>query len=595
MSSPGTRVMSRPRRPLFQKYFAALFVAVVVPLLASGASEAWFGYRDQRVVLSERLRAEARTTAGKIQGFLDGITSQLQWTVQLPWREGSDERHRFDVLRVLRQVPAVIEITLVDGKGIERLHVSRVEPDIVNSGSDRANDPAVIGARSDRIWYGPVTLHEGSEPHMTVAVGGAREVNGITVAVINLKLIWDVISAIHVGQSGDAFVLDHSGRLVAHPDISLVLRGPDDSAAVHLKELQEAIIGGGGETAEGSNAEGQWVIAAMAPIPGPDWLALVEQPASEAFGPIRAALWRTALLLLVGAMFAALLAYLLAHRMAGPIRLLEQGAERIGAGQFDHKIDISTGDELEGLAARFNHMADELAVSQERSERISRLKRFLAPQVAELLDGSGEETLLDSHRADVVVVFCDLRGFTAFSGHAGPDEVMGLLQEYYEVLGAIITKHEATLTCFMADGLMLLLNAPVPRPEPTLLGVRMVLEMQAAVQELIVRWRARRYAIGFGVGLAKGTATVGRIGYEGRLDYTAIGTVVNLASRLCASAEDGQILIDPAAAAEIRHSVPLVAVGTRTLRGFAEAIPVFTVEPGGGRLTALSRMSEPSA
>ncbi len=595
MSGPDSRVTSRPRRPLFQKYFIALFVAVVVPLLANGASEAWFGYRDQRVVLSERLRAEARMTAGRIQGFLDDIANQLQWTVQLPWREGTDERHRFDVLRLLRQVPAVVEVTLVDGKGIERLHVSRVAPDIVDSGIDRANDPAVIGARSDYIWYGPVTLHEGSEPHMAVAVAGPREMNGVTIAEINLKFIWDVISAIHVGQSGDAFVLDRSGRLVAHPDISLVLRGADDPAVAHLKGLQAAITESGGETVEGNNAEGRPVIAAMAPIPGPGWLAFVEQPASEAFGPIRAALWRTGLLLLVGAMFAAILAYLLARRMAGPIRLLEQGAERIGAGQFDHKIDISTGDELEGLAARFNLMADELAVSQERSERISRLKRFLAPQVAELLEGSGEEALLDSHRAEVVVVFCDLRGFTAFSGNAGPDEVMSLLQEYYEVLGAIVTKYEATLTCFMADGLMLLLNAPVPRPEPTLLGVRMVLEMQAAVHDLILRWRARSYAIGFGVGLAKGTATVGRIGYEGRLDYTAIGTVVNLASRLCASAEDGQILIDPAAAAEIQSKMPLVALGTRTLRGFAEAIPVFTVPSGDRGRTALSAMSERSA
>jgi adenylate cyclase len=586
VSRAGAQAALRPRRPLFQKYFAALFVAVVVPLLANGGSEAWFGYRDQRAVLSERLRAEARTTAGKIQAFLDDITNQLQWTVQLPWRDGSDERHRFDVLRVLRQVPAVVEITLFDGKSVERLHVSRVAPDIVNSGIDRVNDAAVIGARSDRIWYGPVTLHEGSEPHMTVSVAGAREINGVTIAEINLKFIWDVISGIRVGQSGDAFVLDSSGRLVAHPDISLVLRGADDPAAAHLKGLQAAIIGSGRETVEGSNAEGRPVIAAMAPIPGPGWLAFVEQPASEAFGPIRAALWRTGLLLLVGAIFAALLAYLLARRMAGPIRLLEQGAERIGAGQFDHKIDISTGDELEGLAARFNLMADELAVSQERSERISRLKRFLAPQVAELLEGSGEEALLDSHRAEVVVVFCDLRGFTAFSGNAGPDEVMSLLQEYYEVLGAIVTKYEATLTCFMADGLMLLLNAPVPRPEPTLLAVRMVLEMQTAVHDLILRWRARRYAIGFGVGLAQGTATVGRIGYEGRLDYTAIGTVVNLASRLCAAAEDGQILIDRAAAAEIQGKLPLVALGTRALRGFAEAIAVFTVDSGDRGRTA---------
>src|SRR6202011_1608846 len=133
-------------------------------------------------------------------------------------------------------------------------------------------------------------------------------------------------------------------------------------------------------------------------------------------------------LLLAGAAFAAALGYFLARRMIGPIRLLGQGAAAIGAGHFDHKIEIATGDELEGLARRFNEMAAELAISQERSARIARLKRFLAPQVAELVEGSDQETLLDSHRAEVVVIFCDLRGFTRFSGTADPEQVMGLLQ-----------------------------------------------------------------------------------------------------------------------------------------------------------------------
>jgi hypothetical protein len=156
--------MSRPRRPLFYKYFVALFVAVVVPLLVNGASEAWFGYRDQRATLNSRLHAEAISAAGKIAAFLDDITDRLQWTVQLPWRDGMEERHRFDVLRLMHQVPAVVEVMLVDGDGVERLHVSRVDPDVVDSRIDRANDPAVLGARSDRIWYGPVTLHEAPSP-----------------------------------------------------------------------------------------------------------------------------------------------------------------------------------------------------------------------------------------------------------------------------------------------------------------------------------------------------------------------------------------------------------------------------------------------
>src|SRR6266853_1853656 len=577
MKTPDTRAAARPRRRLFYKYFVALFVAVVVPLLANGASEAWFGYRDQRKMLSARLHAEAVSAAGKIAAFLGDITDLLQWTVQLPWRDGMDERHRFDVLRLMRQVPAVVEVTLVDGTGVKRLHVTRVDPDAVDSGIDRANDPAVLGARSSRIWYGPVTLHEGSEPHMTIAVVGARAGYGVTVAVINLKLIWDVISAIHVGRSGDAFVLDRSGRLVAHPDISLVLRGDDDPAAARLKALQQATIAGNGETADGTDAEHRTVIAAMAPIAGPDWMAFVEEPSSEAFAPIRMALWRTGSLLLSGAVFAALLGYLLARRMVGPIRLLEEGAERIGAGRFDHKIAISTGDELERLAMRFNEMAVELALSQERSERIARLKRFLAPQVAELVEGSDQERLLDSHRAEVVVIFCDLRGFTSFAGRAGAEEVMGLVQEYYEALGGIITRHEATLTCFMGDGLMLLLNAPVPCPAPALRGLQMAVEMQAAMQSVVSRWRARGHEIGFGVGLAIGPATVGRIGYEGRSDYTAIGNVVNLASRICAAAADGQILIDQAAEAEIGDAYPLTPLGTRPLRGFSEAVPVFSV------------------
>jgi class 3 adenylate cyclase len=211
----------------------------------------------------------------------------------------------------------------------------------------------------------------------------------------------------------------------------------------------------------------------------------------------------------------------------------------------------------------------------------------LAPQVAELVEGSDQQSLLDSHNAEVVVIFCDLRGFTSFSGAAAPEEVMGLLQEYYEALGAIITQYEATLTCFMGDGVMLLLNAPVPCPEPALRGVQMAVEMQDSVQAIILNWRARGHVVGFGVGLAMGPATVGRIGYEGRNDYTAIGSVVNLASRICAAAEDGQILIDAVIAAEVGKAFELAPLGTRPLRGFAEAVPVFAVTLRDFDITAL--------
>ena len=250
---------------------------------------------------------------------------------------------------------------------------------------------------------------------------------GIVVAEINLKLIWIVVSEIRVGRSGQAFVLDQTGRLIAHPDISKVLRGTDENTAAALRRLRDAIAAAGGEATTARNAENEPVVTAMASIPSVGWTVFVEQPQAEAFAPLYASLWRTGGLLLAATVFAAALAYWLARRMTGPIRLLEEGTDKIGAGQFDHRINIATGDELERLAVRFNQMAQELAISRDRSERIARLKRFLAPQVAELVEKSGDESVLAGQRAEVVAVFCDLRGFTAFSAHAEPEDIMQVL------------------------------------------------------------------------------------------------------------------------------------------------------------------------
>ena len=282
-----------PRTSLFTKYFRALFAAVVGPLLIAGGSEAWFGYHDQRARLNDLLDAEARLAAVKIHDFIEGIRDQLAWTVQLPWSENTGDEHRLDALRLLRQVPAVISLSLVDAAGKERLFVSRIGLNRIESGDDQSAKPAVIGARSDGIWFGPVTFQHGSEPFMTIAVAGNRSAVGVAVAEVNLKFIWEVISAIRVGRTGEAFVLDQPGRLVAHPDISLVLRA-DETAQRPLQTLRDAILlTGPGQAATGQDLAGKTVLAAMAPIPGVDWSVIVKQPLAEAFAPIYAALWRT--------------------------------------------------------------------------------------------------------------------------------------------------------------------------------------------------------------------------------------------------------------------------------------------------------------
>lgn len=583
MKSSSDNKKVRFRLTLFRKYFLALLTTSTLLLLASGVGDAWFGYREQRTMIDSRLKVEASAAAARISNYLDGIVAQMRWTVQLPWSADDPEAHHLDGLRLMRQVPAVIDLMLVDGEGREQVRASRIGADVVGSGIDRRNDPAVAAAGKRGIWHGPVTLNRGSEPYIRLAVAGSRPSLGVAVADINLTLIWDLISSIRVGDTGLAFVIDSEARLVAHPTIDLVLKGVDAVTGTRVRGLRDELTASDNEPVVGSDFEGRSVIAAASPIAGTDWLVIAELPTAEAYKPIRNAVRRTALLMLAGAVLAIPIALLLARRMTGPIHLLGDGAARIGAGQFDHRIAIKTGDELEALADRFNRMAVDLALSQERSERIVWLKRFLSPQVADIVESSGDGTLLKARRSDVVVVFGDLRGFTEFSVQTEPEEVMGVIDAYYAAVGAIITRHDATLTHFSGDGLMVLLNAPLPCPDaPVPRAVRMASDMRDAMQTLIAGWRARGCNMGFGIGIAKGVATVGRVGFEGRHDYTAIGHVVNLASRLCASAQDGQILLDSETGACVATSVKLVPLGPRLLKGLAGQVSVFAVAPDPG-------------
>ena len=214
-------------------------------------------------------------------------------------------------------------------------------------------------------------------------------------------------------------------------------------------------------------------------------------------------------------------------------------------------------------------------------ERVGRLKRFLAPQVAELLVSSGED-VIKSHRRDISVVFCDLRGFTAFAETAEPEEVMTVLSEYHASAGAIIHKFQGTIEHFAGDGLMAMLNDPLPCPEPCLQAVRMAAEMRAAVGALTAKWRKHGFELGFGIGIAHGYATLGRIGFEGRFDYAAIGAVPNLAARLCEEAKDGEILIDGKVKAAVEAAAQLEPLDELKLKGFHRPVKAFNVRAVSG-------------
>src|SRR5262245_57573789 len=201
-------------RGLFQKYLLVLFLAVAIPLAVNGVIEAWFGYRDQRARLDQLLGVQATAAAAEIHDFIYGITNQLGWLVQLSWTDEPDERRRTDALRLFRQAPAIVSLTLLDDKGLERLYISRIGLNRIESRTDRSADPALVGARASQIWFSDVSYNRGSEPYLTVAVMGNRRSVGSVIAEVNLKLIWDVISAIKVGTTGIAFVLDEPGRLI---------------------------------------------------------------------------------------------------------------------------------------------------------------------------------------------------------------------------------------------------------------------------------------------------------------------------------------------------------------------------------------------
>ena len=753
------------RQGLFAKYVFALVGLVIFVLAVNGAMETWISYRATKTALTDAMGEKAEATARRIEQSITELERQISWVTGAYTTSSANslQQHSADYAKLLNQVPPINQLSLLDGQGREQLRQTRSQA-VAGSKTDFSRDPRFTETVARGVSRAPADFR-GSQPFMSIGVSHSGFNAGVTIADVDLGFLTDFLGDAQVGKAAFAYVVDAKGRVLASS-----AKGPQLAKDLAKLPQVDTVIKGGEPLASGDDADGHAVLTAASALPKLGWYVFFEQPTAQALAPIRDQLLRIGLLIALGLMVAIVAGIVLARRMLIPITALRRGARRLGAGDFSHRIDVSTGDELEELAGQFNSMAGQLAETysgleskvEERTrdlarsinelkvleevgravassldlnavlpqvaaraleithadavliygydagmhqfnlteaigiaraaegahlsideagsalgeaattgeplaipdlsqaadhllrdvavaagfnsvlvvplvdqqgvlgalvvlrknagefsdnliglmrtfahqsvlamrnarlfsevdakgrelssahsvvqqqaaklqeqtdqlidwnksleervekqlaeiERIRKLERFLAPQVAQLIASSdGHDSLLDSHRREVTVVFCDLRGFTAFTEATEPEEAMNVLREYHAALGELIFRYEGTLDRYAGDGVMVLFNAPILLADHTRRAVKMAVEMRDAIGLLTERWRNRGHSLGFGVGIALGYATLGQIGFEQRLEYAAIGSVTNLASRLCDEAKAGQIVV----------------------------------------------------
>ena len=625
--TPSTSLLRKGKRRLVRNYLLVSFLLVGFGILTSGLIGIYYHLLDVREQASHLQQEIAASAAYKIEKFIEDIEGNMK-AVTLS-REiiasGLSPDIDFQLNKLLKLSAPVSEAFAADANGVVYKHVSRIRTLALNTAQSISSTNAFQKAIKGETFYGNVFFVQESEPFMTITIPIERyvgEIIGVLQAQVNLKYIWDLVTSIQFGNGGYAYIVSRHGDLIAHPSISLVLQRQNLAflSQVQLgfsesKQSEEKLV-----SSVVTNFHGDKVLSSFILTPKLDWLVIIEQPMRDAYDKIFDALFRTSGLLLFGLAMTLVASVLMIRRVLRPLEILRQGAESISTGDLSYRFDVRSGDEFEIVSNEFNNMAtavqdshanledkvesrtreivesnqkleearkeleelnqslEDKVKSQVRElERINRIKHFLAPQVSEAILNSDVINPFQTHRKEVTVIFIDLRGFTDFSDSHEPEEVMQVLREYHEEIGILIDKYEGTLEHFAGDGIMIFFNDPLPQDNHLELAVSMSVDIQEKVDTIRPEWHKKGYNLDVGIGLTTGFATLGIIGFEGRLEYGAIGNVPNLAARLSGEAKGGQIIIDKKTYSRIDHLIEVQPLGELSLKGFSRPISAFNI------------------